>query len=642
MTVLVLAFLQMTFVIVLLMMLHMLKRSIGAAPFYATLGMLFLLGQLIGSCGILIDPGWAGFQVNLGYTVLLSPYMAAILIVYIVDGTLEAQRLIMGLLAVVFGYFALATLTANQLHTPGITIPDPYSTTLFIDTVFIGGRRILAAAFLAHSVDLFVLPILFQFFRNRNCRLLFCVLVTLILAQVVDVFVYQLVAAPVLPNWWEQLRMTYLGRLLIMLWLGVLTTAYVRGCQTRSRDRRRPLDILVAFFGGYGRARQLQRNLQEWAGRYRIIVQNASDLILILDAQGAVLNANQAAARLLGRKILHPGFRLAEVLQDQNGQALDWPRVWTELHRAPATPGTAAAVVRHAWHATAANATTRELDASVSPAELHDHSVAVVIARDITERRQLQRRRHELEEQLYHAQRMEAIGQLAGGVAHDFNNLLHSVEANLEHWRRTRPTEESESKYIGNIRQATARASKLVQQLLGFARKGKYSSEKLDIVALLEADAALFESSTPKNTAFKFLKAPTSMHIRGDRNQIEQVFLNLLLNARDAVMDCEHGGRIVLRVEPAAAYTPGWQRHGHAEAKPADYICVRIKDNGVGIPAAIRAQIFDPFFTTKPTGKGTGMGLAMAYGTVDTHHGWIHVESEADSGAEFFVFLPRA
>ena len=636
----VLALLELTFVMVSIMLLHSLKRSIGNPAFYLALGMFFVLGQIISSTGLLVDPGIDGLRVSVGSGILLAPYMVAILVVYVVDGTLEAQRMILGMLAILFAYFYLANITASQCTWNGYTAVNP-DTSFYAQSLFLQGRRTVVASFMANGVDLFVLPIVFQLFHNRNCRLFFSVLGTLVLAQVIDSFVFQLISTPELGDWWVQLRMTYLGRALAMVWLSFLTTIYLHMCNVERAGTRRPLDILIAFFGSYGRAQELQKYLREWEGRYQVVVQNTSDLIFILDEKGEVLNANDAALVGLGRGPKVIGQYLPGTMREQDGSPCDWQRLWAELNPAE-EGGDAPSVVHREWQVATAAGGTMLLDANASRAQLHEKPVAVVIARDVTERRRLEQERERLQEQLLHSQRMEGIGQLAGGVAHDFNNLLHTIQGSLERLTRDNELTDTHVALLGNIGEATERASSLTSQLLGFARKGKYRSERLDVVDVMSKSRALFEPVAHKNLDFRMITAPTPMYINGDSTQLQQVFLNLLLNARDAVQERGKQGKIVFRAEPAATYTPGWEYRVDENARPDDYACIRIKDDGVGIPEEVRSSIFDPFFTTKGVGKGTGMGLAMAYGCVGNHNGWIHVESREGKGTEFFIFLPQA
>ncbi|MBN2448885.1 MAG: PAS domain S-box protein [Lentisphaeria bacterium] len=630
-----LALLELTFVMVSLMLFHGLKRTIGSSPFYLSLGMFFVLGQIVSSANLMVDPGLSGFRVNLGHTTLLAPYLAALLIVYVVDGTLEAQRLILGFVALLFGYYYLASVIASQCAwSTWITLGDDNSR--YLQAVLQQSKRTVFATFVAQAVDLVVLPILFQFFHNRRSRLFFSVLGTLVLTQVIDSFLYQIIAYPELEEWWNQLRTSYLARAGGLIWLSGLTTVYLHMFPIEESGERRPLDIVLDFLGGYGRTRELQKSLREWEGRYRIVVQSSSDLIFIADHQGKVLNANPAALRALG---LRPGqeFSIQDTARRQDDIPCDWAALWMDLQR-----GGPNAILHQDWKAITTAGDTIELDASISRGELREAPVAVVSARDVTARRRLEREHRQLEEQLVHAQRMQAVGQLAGGVAHDFNNLLHTIRGSIDglskQWELSAPSRAM----VSNIDEAASRATELTAQLLGFARRGKYRMERYDVAEIVDKARSLFEPVAGRDILLKTIVAPDAMIVCGDSTQLQQVFLNLLLNARDAIHEKDApGGRIVFRAEVAAEHTPGWQFRDQPEADPRRYVCVRVRDNGIGMTPEIQRSIFDPFFTTKGVGKGTGMGLAMAYGCVGNHHGWIHVESERGKGSEFFLFLPR-
>jgi signal transduction histidine kinase len=556
-----------------------------------------------------------------------------------VDGTLEAQRMILGLLCLLFGYFYLTSLTASQCTWDGYAIRDP-DALFFIVSSFLQGRRVVVATFLPQAVDLFTLPIIYQFFRNRNCRLFISVLATLIFAQTIDSFLYQLVSTSMLDNWWPELRATYLARSLAMVWISTLASIYLHLCDVPAPQGRRVLDIVVAFFGSYGRAQQLQKHILEWEDRYRVIVENSSELIFILDAQGRIVNTNHAATHLL-HESANPGARLPDIISSVNGEACDWDRLWQSL--LPQAADKPSSVLAQEWIVQSPEGGRLYLEAHVSSATLYEHAIAIVIARDVTERHRLEEERQQLQEQLVHTQRLEAVGQLAGGVAHDFNNMLHTVQGALDGLSRYCSGAQAQA-MISNISTATQRASVLTSQLLGFARRGKYRSERLDLISLMKDTQRLFEPVAGKKTEVKMVFAPGAMYIMGDGTQLQQVFLNMLLNARDALEGQDRPGKIVFRAEPVAEHCLGWTSRPQdlQEARADDYLCVRIKDNGSGIPDKIRANIFEPFFTTKEVGKGTGMGLAMAYGCIVNHHGWIHLESTPGKGTEFYLMLPRS
>ncbi|MCK5802588.1 MAG: hypothetical protein KAI66_07135 [Lentisphaeria bacterium] len=636
---LLLAFLELIFVMVVLMLFHSIRKTVGSASFYVSLGMFFVLGQIVTATGLMVNPELAGFEVDLGNTMLLSPVLACLLIVYVVDGTQEAQRLILAFLTLLFGYFYLANILASHFGwVSDMAAAD--ESTAYLPTIFLRSRRAILASFAAHAVDFFVIPILFQSLHNRRCRLFFAVVGTLVITQLFDSFVYQLCAYPGMTGWWQVLRRTYLARATAIVLLGGMTSVYIHLSGTDEPGARGPFDIILDFFVGYGKARELERYIREWEGRYSVVVQQSTEFIFILDEEGKVLNANRAAVSGLTLPVGGTGIILPK-MACTNGELCDWGQLWGRL-QAESSEGSLA--VHQEWHVERpGDGAELILDVVVSSALLNKESVAVVIARDVTERRRLEDERGVLQNQLIHSQRMEAVGQLAGGVAHDFNNMLHTIHCSVERLARHLELSSESRAIVGNIEQATSRATALTQQLLGFARKGKYQATRVELGDIVTKTHTLFAPVTAKAVRLKTIVAPGHMVINADVTQLQQVFMNILLNAHDAVRVRGEEAKIVFRVEAVAHYTPGWDvRPDMKDVNPEDFVCVRIRDNGDGIPDSVLSNIFDPFFTTKEVGKGTGMGLAMAYGCISNHHGWIHVETKNGEGTEFFIFLPRA
>jgi nitrogen-specific signal transduction histidine kinase len=268
----------------------------------------------------------------------------------------------------------------------------------------------------------------------------------------------------------------------------------------------------------------------------------------------------------------------------------------------------------------------------VSAATVHDDQGlpmgTVVIFNDVTDRRQLQ-------EHLNHAMKMEAIGELAGGVAHDFNNLLCVIltEAQLLRMNSGEGSEDHEGAMI--IETAAQRASELTTQLLGFARRGKHRVVPVDVHVAIYETAQLLSRTLNKNIRLTLdLQADTST-VMGDPGQLQQVLLNLAINARDAMPD---GGDLTFSTRPIGdGYRPDVP---HLDLLSASHLELSVRDTGCGIPVDIQRRIFDPFFTTHEKGKGSGMGLATAYGIVNGHHGAITVDSTEGRGSTFNVYLP--
>jgi two-component system, cell cycle sensor histidine kinase and response regulator CckA len=238
-----------------------------------------------------------------------------------------------------------------------------------------------------------------------------------------------------------------------------------------------------------------------------------------------------------------------------------------------------------------------------------------------------------LEEQLFNAQRMEAIGVLAGGIAHDFNNLLMGIQGHISLAMIHPNTDEFIKEHLQNIGDHVKSASKLTSQLLGFARSGKYHLQVTDINDMISRIAEMFGRTRKELTITQSLQKEL-LAVKVDRGQIEQVLLNVLVNSWQAM---PNGGRLTINTENKIL--------GNTEAKslslaPGTYIRITISDSGTGIDKRILTKIFEPFFTTKARGRGTGLGLASAYGIIKNHHGTIDVQSKIGDGSTFFIYLP--
>jgi PAS domain S-box-containing protein len=249
-----------------------------------------------------------------------------------------------------------------------------------------------------------------------------------------------------------------------------------------------------------------------------------------------------------------------------------------------------------------------------------------------------QSRRHELEGQLRQSQRMEAVGRLAGGIAHDFNNLLTIIQNYANFVVDEIPAEGAIRADLDEIRKAAARAGELTRQLLAFGRKQVLHPEQLDINDTVSSVAGMLRRVIGEDITIELDLEPCVWPVYVDRGQLEQVLMNLAVNARDAMPD---GGVIRLRTANVAGTD-----HASNRTEPTHggecHVSLIVEDTGTGIDPAVLPEIFDPFFTTKPVGQGTGLGLSTVYGIVEQSGGSISVESTPGQGSRFIIRLPRA
>jgi two-component system, cell cycle sensor histidine kinase and response regulator CckA len=230
---------------------------------------------------------------------------------------------------------------------------------------------------------------------------------------------------------------------------------------------------------------------------------------------------------------------------------------------------------------------------------------------------------------------MEPIGTLAGGIAHDFNNLLMGIQGNTSLMRLDKAGSEDQLQRIEQIEQCVKRGSELTQQLLGFAKGGKFNVKTIDINPIVAGTARLF-GRTRKAIHIDQRLEPHLLPVDADAGQLEQVLLNLLINADQAM---PNGGRIDLETENIGRESDIPRRIG---LSPKNYIRIIVEDNGIGMDQETRNRVFEPFFTTKEMGRGTGMGLASAYGIIKNHGGTIEVTSSPGQGSRFSVYLPAS
>ncbi|HEY3932235.1 MAG TPA: PAS domain S-box protein [Verrucomicrobiae bacterium] len=275
----------------------------------------------------------------------------------------------------------------------------------------------------------------------------------------------------------------------------------------------------------------------------------------------------------------------------------------------------------------------KQIHVSTTISPLKDSSGKIIgaskIARDITARRKL-------EEQLRQSQKMEGIGQLAGGVAHDFNNILAVIQMQSELLKSSGGLSAEQSEFADEIGVTVQRAAALTRQLLLFSRREVFQPRDLDLSESVTSTTKMLRRILGENIQVQLKLASQPMFIHADAGMMDQVLLNLAVNARDAM---PNGGQLV--IETSGVEFDEFAVTQSPQARPGSFVRLNVSDSGCGISPEILPKIFEPFFTTKDVGKGTGLGLATVFGIVQQHQGWINVYSEVNHGTTFRVYLPR-
>jgi two-component system cell cycle sensor histidine kinase/response regulator CckA len=240
-----------------------------------------------------------------------------------------------------------------------------------------------------------------------------------------------------------------------------------------------------------------------------------------------------------------------------------------------------------------------------------------------------------LEAQIRHLTKMEAVGRLAAGVAHDFNNLLTVIQGNTVMAVQKAARHPELSNCLNNVHEAAQRAANLTRQLLTFSRKNNIALGPIDLNLAVTHATRMFKHMLRSDISLRINFGSRLPAVMGDATMIEQVLMNLVVNARDAM---PHGGELIISTSLVSVDTAYKERH--AEAILGEYACVQVSDSGSGMDTTIMSRVFEPFFTTKKPGEGTGLGLATVYGIVKQHNGWAEVSSQLGVGSTFRVFLP--
>ena len=431
-------------------------------------------------------------------------------------------------------------------------------------------------------------------------------------------------------QWWLSSTGIIVSLLLTLGIVSFVLPAFVPGLEAYSIDTSLAVHALVGLillFDVYvifqqAQLSQVRKRFAEREELFRLISENAADMIAVVDGSGNRLYNSPSYQRLLGYsqeelkrttgfEQIHPEDRqkvieaAAEAKRSGVGRSVEYRIRHKDGH----------------WMAL-------ESTASVVRSSSGEVEKLVIVNRDVTERK-------DLEKQLLLSHKLEAIGRLSGGVAHDFNNLLGVILGYCEELQKHIPSDDPYREAVDEIQHAGKRAASLTQQLLAFSRKQVLEPQVLDLNTIVDEAGKMLERLIGEDISLEIVPAPHIGTVKADKSQIERVILNLAVNAREAM---PQGGKFI--IETADIQLDETIPTVHRCVAPGPYVMLKITDTGYGMSAELQSHIFEPFFTTKE--QGTGLGLATVYGVIKQSGGYISVESEIGKGTTFRIYLPRA
>ncbi len=373
-----------------------------------------------------------------------------------------------------------------------------------------------------------------------------------------------------------------------------------------------------------------KRLVEEKVGRLSAIVEYSNDAIISKTVEGIVTSWNLGAEKMFGyseQEILGKSITILSPPERHNEEQI----IFDAISRGESVENFETVRVRK-------DGGLVDISVTISPIRNHHGEItgASKVARDITARKKSEEEKSSLESQLQHAQKMESVGRLAGGVAHDFNNLLSVILGYTElALMRMTPSQPHYAAFI-EIKKAAERSADLTRQLLAFARKQTVIPKVINFNETVSGMLKMLQRLIGEDVQLAWLPAPDLWPVKMDPSQIDQILANLCVNARDAISGVGRisieTGNIVIDADYCAT---------QIDAVPGEYLRLTVSDDGSGMDKKTASRIFEPFYTTKELGKGTGLGLATVFGIVKQNNGFINVQSEPGQGASFSIYLPR-
>ena len=387
---------------------------------------------------------------------------------------------------------------------------------------------------------------------------------------------------------------------------------------------------VVSVYSDETQRRRAEEALQENQQKYRVLVENAGEVILVAqDGQIKFVNrrisdvAGYLPEELIGKPFsdyIHPDDR--ETVAERHINQL----------KGAAVPGV------NPFRVITREGAVRWAESNIVLIEWEGKPATLNFITDITDRKRAEEARDKLQSQLHQAQRMESIGILAGGVAHDFNNLLTIIIGNAQLAMADLPKDDPLREDMEEIRKAGERGAMLTRQLLIFSRREPHRMEILDLNDVVQDMDKLLRRLVRESIELRMIRAPGLWKIRADVGQMEQVIMNLAVNARDVMPE---GGTLTVETANVELDTAFFHAHD-VSGEPGSYVMLAVTDTGPGMDKSLQERIFEPFFTTKERGAGTGLGLSTVYGIVKQAGGYIWPYSQPGMGTTMKIYLPRA
>lgn len=634
-------FLELTLVMVSLCLLLRLRNSVGTSSFTILLGAMIIFGEFMMAGRIGLRSGsWHGFELLMPLQwVVLRPCLAVILLVYITDGVLAAQRIIVGVLISLGLFFYLCKLTQFQDNTLSYPLSF-FGPSAELNNILEAFSALAVSEILFLLLAMLFMPVFYSLLKRFKLPMY----LRLCGSTVPFVLFTWLVAS------WLTFSPDASGRIwglilvdvLVMCYLSLIMWFYLTRVEREPEyeNPNGPWELLFAFFCGYGKSLFLQKNLLDWENRHKMVMENATDMIVLFDENGVIHDANMSALRILGYGSVN------ELSRGENFFKLSG----LERGELKLLAGGHSGGERRRFDINLKAGGVLNLDAAFSRITLRNSPMIMMVGRDVSEETRMMKDKNDLAEQVVHLQRLEALGKLTGGIAHDFNNYIHAILGHLDLIEMKYDLKDPDLvAHLHKIGDVAEQAGRLTGQLLGFARKGKYMVVELDLRELGERALELFLPKTRGEVEIECNMGSDPLLVNGDRVQLQQVMLNLLLNAVDALKDNppDRPPRLTVMAgraleSPIAPEPPRPVGGAPQDINFADYYFIMVRDNGKGMDKETLEQVFDPFFTTKPVGEGTGMGLPMVYGAITNHYGWVQLKSKLDTGTAVLLFFPAS